>query len=137
MVGIKVDGDLEIAKALMRLRDRAGTASIQAATAGAEIVRDDAERRAPIQKANKKHIADNIKVRKAAVHKDGSITAQVYVPGGKGGFGYANPLEHGHIVRTNKGYKWVAPRAFMGPARDANKDAVKQKISEVLRDAIR
>jgi HK97 gp10 family phage protein len=130
VIGVKVSGDAEIAESIKALGDRAGAAMHNAADAGAEIVRDDASKRAPRSGRNKEHLADNIKTRKASMKKDGSVTAKVYV---QRAFGYANPLEYGHIVRTNKGYKHVAARPFMEPARDANKEAVKEKIAEVLR----
>lgn len=130
-MGITVSGDIEIEKRLKALGEKAHEACKRAATAGADIIRDDAAKRAPRSTINKLHLQDNIVTKKATVKKSGLISAKAGLRNKK--FNYGTPVEYGHIVRTKKGYKMVAAQPFIGPARESNMDAVKAKIADVLR----
>lgn len=115
-MGIEVKGMDEMAERIRQLIEKPNKILKQCAELGASVIRDDAEKRARRSTASKEHLQDHVLVKKAVAHRDGTVTARVGITKE---FAYAIPLEKGHIIRTNKGYKKVAARPFLSPAFDA------------------
>lgn len=98
----------------------------KALTEGAEIFRDSAK--------------DNVNVRTGTL-KDNIIISdiegdEVHVgPDQQGTAFYGHILEIGRRPGTSNGYKYpgMAARPFMGPAFENNKEAVQQKMAEVIK----
>ncbi len=95
-----------------------------AARAGARIVRDAAETKAPRSTANKEHMADNITVK--TMEKDGAHVVVGISPRDK--FFYWHMQEYG----TSK----MAANPFLRPAMDENREEAKRAVANVLRGQI-
>lgn len=101
---------------------------------GAQIVKDEIQRRAVRSTANREHLADNALVKTTHISKDGSIRGRV---GFKRDFAYQNALEVGHIVRTkDRGYAFVEARPSVGPAWAAKQDDAMDEIAHVIREGL-
>jgi len=92
--------------------------------AGAEIVRDNASRRAPRSSEAKEHLADNIVISEPKQDENGKYVEV----GPKAPFFYGKFLEYG----TSK----MSPRPFMGPAKAESKKQVLETIRQTLKEGL-
>ena len=114
----------EILDRLKELGQRAAPAENQAIYAGAEIVRDNASRRAPRSSETKEHLADNIVISEPKQDENGKYVEV----GPKAPFFYGKFLEYG----TSK----MSPRPFMGPAKAESKKQVLETIRQTLKEGL-
>jgi len=82
---------------------------------------------------NSPNIYENIVVRRAVVSENGLSYIRVGVAKK---VAYAIPLEYGHIIRTNAGYRHVAARPFMIPAFEARKAEALSIARAALKESI-
>lgn len=99
---------------------------------GAEVIADEATKNANSIRSQEDgpHIADNITIQRTRITKDGKWLARVGVK--KAAF-HANPVEYGHILRTNKGYKFIAARPYFAPAWESKRNVAMADIEYELR----
>jgi HK97 gp10 family phage protein len=129
-ISVTVEGTKDIVKALQNMSDTLNDeALLEAAVAGAEIVRTDASLRAPRSQGagsypDGGHAADHIITKTS--EKPGEVSARVGPD--KNAF-YINFYETG----TSK----VRARPFLRPALDENKDKILEAMAAVFRKHLR
>jgi HK97 gp10 family phage protein len=132
---VKLNGLEELVETINNLGQFAKYASPfirNAVDKGAEVIQKAAIENAQQLKHKKgaQHIADNIAVQRTWVTKDGQWLARVGV---KREAFHANPVERGHIVRSKKGYRYVAAQPFLSPAFESQKNVAMADIEYELR----
>ena len=118
---VTLEGMDEILDRLKELGQRAAPAENKAIYAGAEIVRDNASRRAPRSSEAKEHLADNIVISEPKQDENGKYVEV----GPKAPFFYGKFLEYG----TSK----MTARPFMGPAQAESKKQALETIRQTLK----
>jgi HK97 gp10 family phage protein len=127
---VSIKGGPELARKLGRLSDAAaGDALEQALTAGALLVRDDAQEKAPYRTGTLRksiHTETREKTRTQV-----TVVVGTDVP-------YARRQELGFSGIDSLGRKYNQPaRPYLRPALDENKGAVAREVGEALRDLLR
>lgn len=123
MAKVELTGMEELQKMLHMIGERiAVRAENKALREGAEIVREDAARRAPRSKLNKPHLADNII--KSGVKTDKGTGVKYIDVGPSKNFFYGLFLELGTSKMTAK--------PFMAPALEEKRDEIYGTMADVL-----
>jgi len=143
VIEIKLQGFKELDKLLMELPEKLQRKAVRQATlAGANIIKEDAKRRAPRSVAGHEggkypHKPGNLRKSMRTYKKrdkGGMITYQVG-PSKKGFYGKF--VEFGHLLKRNKKTIGNVPAyPFLRPAFDTNTDKVIETIKERLGTAI-
>jgi len=122
---IELQGLGDLLQTLQQLEQNVQRIENQALRAGAKIVQQEASRRAPRSRANKKHLADNIAISKIK-SKGGVKHVEVGpTPGDNSEFFYGKFLEFG----TSK----MAARPFMGPTAVEKRKEVIDAMANVIK----
>jgi HK97 gp10 family phage protein len=123
-VTISLQGLDKLFERVQELGRRGARIEAEALKAGAEIIREEAAKRAPRSTADKQHMADNIQI-SGIKTKNGHRYVQVGpTRGDHSQFFYAKFIEFG----TSK----MPARPFLGPAASEKEREVRDKIAEVL-----
>jgi len=132
-VKIEIIGASKLKLQLERLSDNLAAETLErAALAGAEIVREDASRRAPRQTGK---LARSIVAEVASKSRN---EVSVHVGPSEDAF-YGMFVEFGHAIKkSRKGsvLGHVPAKPFLRPAFDENEDRVKNEVGRVLRAAL-
>jgi HK97 gp10 family phage protein len=144
-----VTGDKEIAKALKKLGKTASDVLESAATAGAEVIWDEAERQVPKRTGN---LADNIKVETLRKEKD-EVVVGVGPDDEEAWYGFLVEFgteQHAIERQTARGlevdegqfaasadHQGARGQPFMRPALDKKKGQANDAIAEVFKDALK
>lgn len=128
MANVEFEGFNEIINGLNKLGGKANEAENRILKKAGEIVRDEASRRAPRSRLNKKHLADNIKISKIQ-SKNGK--KYILVGPGKGDnseFFYGKFIEYG----TSK----KPARPFLEPALRESGNEIFDEAKKILRETL-
>ncbi|ASA25420.1 HK97-gp10 family putative phage morphogenesis protein [Paenibacillus donghaensis] len=129
MVSLQLEGMDEIRRMLEGLAEKKGKAENKALRAGALVIKDAAELRAPRSRSQKEHLADNIVV--TNVRTDAGAKYILVGPqrGDNNKFFYGKFQEFG----TSK----MAARPFMGPAAVEGAPQMVTAMAEAVRREMR